>query len=480
MEQKLIAAYLALQLNPNNDQQTAAFEALCWKHLLERTSSYWVQQVQSGALPLVREIRTDSSTRKKIYAYDHTLDRLTFEFVQDYARAIWPSTEEKRSYLMSSADKNFKLKAVGPHIRAPPRTQAKLERDLGRPCTEQMIVVESLLGRKVRSFLTELVTTREAPSVDGYSAKEAIQTILESFETNASTVAPRHPEITSARFPCRYPGCNNIYALSEALATHVNLAHAILRPSLPDTTTDLQTLPASNASIVHDDTPTAVQRPMSVWGLPQWSHTRRGFAGPTSFGATSSHQPAPVVGPNPNSTSMHSPIILSDDDDDDDEGNASSLLSMPPDHRADAQTGSIVPVSSGIAALRRAGPISNSNPYNAEGVSVISLDDDEDSEDDVSGLLCPHAGCQLRFPNWASFENHAQLPHDKGARASSGDELSTANAAIDHDGLRDATNALGGRDGSKVQDTQLQQGLLLEGSLSGGTIRWRNMAGERM
>lgn len=177
---------------------------------------------------------------------------------------------------------------------------------------------------------------------------------------------------------------------------------------------------------------------------------------------------------------MYSPIILSDDDDDDDEGNASSLLSMPPDHRADAQTGSIVPVSSGIAALRRAGPISNSNPYNAEGVSVISLDDDEDSEDDVSGLLCPHAGCQLRFPNWASFENHAQLPHDKGARASSGDELSTANAAIDHDGLRDATNALGGRDGSKVQDTQLQQGLLLEGSLSGGTIRWRNMAGERM
>ena len=478
MEQKLIAAYLALQLNPNNGQQTAAFEALCWKHLLERTSSYWVQQVQSGALPLVREIRTDSSTRKKIYAYDHTLDRLTFEFVQDYARAIWPSTEEKRSHLMSSADKNFKLKAVGPHIRAPPRTQAKLERDLGRPCTEQMIVVESFLGRKVRSFLTELVTTREAPSVDGYSAKEAIQTILESFETNASTVAPRHPEITSARFPCQYPGCNNIYALSEALATHVNLAHAILRPSLPDTTTDLQTLPASNASVVHDNTPTPVQRPMSVWGLPQWSHTRRGFADPTPFGATSSHQAAPVVDRNPNSTSMHSPIILSDDDDD--EGNASSLLSKPPDHRTDTQTGSIVPVSSSIAALRRAGPIGNSNPYNAEGVSVISLDDDDSSEDDISGLLCPHAGCQLRFPNWASFENHAQLPHDKGARASSGDELSTANAAIDHDGLRDATNALGGRDGSKVQDTQLQQGLLLEGSLSGGTIRWRNMAGERM
>ena len=109
------------------------------------------------------------------------------------------------------------------------------------------------------------------------------------------------------------------------------------------------------------------------------------------------------------------------------------------------------------------------------------VDDDEDSEDDVNGLLCPHAGCQLRFPNWASFENHAQLPHDKGARASSGDELSTANAATDHDDLRDATNASEEeRDGSKVQGSQLQQGLLLEGSLSGGTIRWRNMAGKRI
>ena len=475
MEQKLIAAYLALQLNPNNGQQTAAFEALCWKHVLQRTSSYWVQQVQSGALPLVREIRTDSSTRKKVYAYDHTLDRLTFEFVQDYAGAIWPSTEEKRSHLMSSADTNFKLKAMGQHIRAYPRTQAKLERELGRPCTEQMIVVESFLGRRVRKFLTELMTTREAPSVDGYSSKEAIQTVLESVEATISTIAPR----PSARFPCQYPGCSDIYACSEALATHVSLAHAVLRPSLPDITSDLQTLPASNASIVHDDTRTpVVQRPMSAWGLSQWSHTQMESTGPSSFSVTSSHQAAPIIDRYPNSTSMHSPIILSDDEDD--EGNAGSLLSMPPDRRTDTQTGSKVPVSSSIAALHRAGPIDDSNPYNAEAVSVISLDDDEDSEDDVNGLLCPHAGCQLRFPNWASFENHAQLPHDKGARASSGGGLFTANAATDHDGLHNATNAVRGRDGSKVQSTQLQQGLLLEGSLSGGTIRWRNMAGKRI
>ena len=479
MEPKLIAAYLALQLNPNNGPLTAAFEALCWKHMLQRTSSYWVQQVQIGALPLVKEIRTDSSTRKKIYAYDHTLDRLTFEFVQNYAGAIWPSTEEKRSHLTPKGDRQHTLKAISAYLRASTRTQAKLERDLGRPCTEQMIVAESFLGRKVREFLRELVTTREAPSVDHYSAKEAVQTVLESFEATASTVAPGHPEITSARFPCQYPGCKNIYVWSEALAKHVSLAHAILRPSLPDTTIDWQTLPASNASIVQDDARPPVQGPMSARGLSQWSDTQMGFASPISFSVTSSQQAAQVIDPNFNNTSMHSPIIISDDEDG--EGNASGLWSMPTDRGTDTQTGFEVPVPSSIAGLHEAGPIDNSGPYNAEVVSVISLGDEEDSEDDVSGLLCPHAGCQLRFPDWASFENHAQLPHDKGPRASNGGEMTTANAATDHGGLHEATKASEvERNGDNFQSTQLQRGLLLEGSLSGGTIRWRNMAGERI
>ena len=137
-----------------------------------------------------------------------------------------------------------------------------------------------------------------------------------------------------------------------------------------------------------------------------------GSTSPISFSITSPHQAAPVVDPNSIITSMHSPIILSDDEDG--EGNTSVLLSMSPDRRVDARTGSEVPVLSSIGALHEAGPIEDSNPYNAEVVSVISLGDEEDSEDDVSGLLCPHAGCQLRFPDWASFENHAQLPHDKG------------------------------------------------------------------
>jgi hypothetical protein len=303
---------------------------------------------------------------------------------------------------------------------------------------------------------------------------------LESFEATASTVAPGHPEITSARFPCQYPGCKNKYVWSEALAKHVSLAHMIPRPSLTDTTANLQTLPSSNASIIQNDTRTPVRtRPMSAWGLSQWSDTQMGFASPISFSVTSSHSAAQVTDPNLNKTTMHSPIILSDDEDG--EGNASDLSSMLPNHWTNTQTGSQVPVPSSIAALHEAGPIDNSNPYNAEAVSVISLDDEEDSEDDVSGLLCPHAGCQLRFPDWASFENHAQLPHDKGPRASSGDELSTANAATDHDGLHEATKASEvERNGNKIQSTQLQRGLLLEGSLSGGTIRWRNMAGERI
>lgn len=60
-------------------------------------------------------------------------------------------------------------------------------------------------GRKVREFLKKLVRTRAAPPVDGYSAEPALQTVLGKDEAPAP-VTTKHPKITSARFPCQYPG----------------------------------------------------------------------------------------------------------------------------------------------------------------------------------------------------------------------------------------------------------------------------------
>ena len=129
---------------------------------------------------------------------------------------------------------------------------------------------------------------------------------------------------------------------------------------------------------------------------------------------------------------------MSSVDEKDSEGNVSGSSSMFPDHWTDTQMESKVPAPSSIATPHEAGPIDSSNPDNEVVVSVISLDDGEDSEDDASGLLCPHDGCQLRFPDWASFEAHAQLPHNKSLRASNGGEIPTTNAATDHDNSHEA------------------------------------------
>jgi transposase len=77
---------------------------------------------------------------------------------------------------------------------------------------------------------------------------------------------------------------------------------------------------------------------------------------------------------------------------------------------------------------------------------VVSLgsssDDEEDNEGGISGLLCPHAGCQLRFLDWASFDEHAQLPHNDGPRTSNDGEISKTNAITDFNDLQETRNSL--------------------------------------
>lgn len=190
------------------------------------------------------------------------------------------------------------------------------------------------------------------------------------------------------------PGCSRIYAWSEALATHVGLAHLIIHRSRLDNSKGLQTLPASNASISQDDTRAPVQRRVSKSdrGLSQWNDTQVGSTGPVYSSVRSSHQAAPVGDADPRNTSTHSPIILSDGEDG--EGNVGGLLPMLPDHWTGTQTGSEVPVPSSIATPHEADPMDDSNRYSADVLSLMSSDDDEDdSEGDVSGLPCPHSSC---------------------------------------------------------------------------------------
>lgn len=387
MNSGLNAAYSGLQINPNNDQQTAAFETLCWTHIFHHTSSHWVEQAQIRAFPLVREINTSANTRKKkkTVAYDHTLNRLTFEFVQLYANVIWPTAEVNRAHLTAPAGSQAELKATSVYVRANHEAQARLQRDLGRPCTEQIIVAESTLGRRVREFLKELIRARVVPKLGEYSAEQLLYMVLGWDEVPASLVVPRHPKITSERFPCPVSGCSRIYAWSEALTAHYNLAHA---PRVSDTTAGSPA--ASPMSSLPGDTGSSLAPPTPSRVPSQRGATQTGFTLPDRWTVT--------------------------------------------------QTVSMVPIPSSIAAPDETITRVDSKHYSA---NVISLggsddDDDEDSDDGGSGLLCSHAGCQLRFPDWVSFELHAQLPHNDSLGVADSNEMSTTNAMRDSDDLHEA------------------------------------------
>lgn len=204
-------------------------------------------------------------------------------------------------------------------------------------------------------------------------------------EVPTSLVIPRHPKITSERFPCQNPGCNRIYAWSDALTAHSRLAHTRVDPSRAHTTVGSPaTSPLSSLS---DD-------------------------------EGSSHPPPPTSSWDPSQRDVPQ--------------TGSMLL----DRWTVTQTVSMVPVPSSITAPDETGTIVDSNHYSADVISLSgSDDDDEDSDDGVSGLLCSHAGCQLRFPDWASFEVHAQLPHND---VSNSNEVSTTNAVRDFDDLHEA------------------------------------------
>jgi hypothetical protein len=481
MTSGLTAAYLALHLDPNNDKQTAAFETLCWTHIFHHTSPHWVEQAQIHAFPLVREIETASDPKKKTHAYDHTLNRLTFEFVQNYARVIWPSAEANRSHLTVQAGTQSKLKGTPAYMRAHTTTQAKVARELGRPCAEQLIVAESTIGRRVREFFKELIVARTVPSLGEYGAEQLLYMVLGWVEMPASLVIPRHPRITAERFRCPGVGCGRIYAWSEALAAHFRLAHVGVDSSESDTTVDSPTISPSLSP--PDDKGGSNPAPTSALVPSQWSDTQTGFTLPNSWADTQTGSTLPdaridiqmeSVLPDAR-TDTQTESVLPDTRTD------TQMESVLPDQSTDIQTGTMLPVPSNIAAPHEAGPFDNSNHYCADVMSLGSSDDEEDSEDDqsdISGLPCPYPGCQLRFADWASFDEHAQLPHNDSV--SNGGEMFTANAVTDADDLHEAMDTSEvGRDGNEVLSTRVQQELFLGGPVSGNGFGWRNMAGER-
>jgi hypothetical protein len=214
---QLNRAYRELQLDPNNTQQMDAFEALSWKHLLQHAPYNWLQHMSDGTLAL-SWIATigEGRFKHKTYLYDDTLELLTYEFVRQYAKTIWPELDAKRAHLGFRV--NLTLKAVRVQTRATARTIQCIERDRGVQSTEEMFVIESKIGRRVHEYLMELLLTKPVPLHNNDSVQSLLDTVLLGA-VPAAGLTLVHAETMPAYSPCRQQGCRLVFSSSEALLT---------------------------------------------------------------------------------------------------------------------------------------------------------------------------------------------------------------------------------------------------------------------
>jgi hypothetical protein len=377
---QLNRAYRELQLDPNNNQQMDAFEALNWKHLLQHALYDWLQHMSDGTIAL-SWIATIGEGRFKheTFLYDDTLELLTYEFVRQYAKTIWPELEAKRAHLGFRV--NLTLKAVRVQTRATARTIQCIERDRGVQSTEEMFVIESKIGRRVREYLMELMLTKPVPLHNNNSVQSLLDIVLLGA-VPAAGLASVHAETMPAYSPCRQRGCRLVFSSSEALAHHHRSAHPVTTRAAPviDLTQDVA------RPYVHPLHP-------SGWISDHSSRplTNTTTSVPTEI--TRVRYPCPQEGC----------------------GNVYAWSEALITHQDRAH-----PVVPQVTAST--GPYLRENP----SAPYSTGSDETAGEQDFTGLLCSHAGCQLRFPDWMSFEAHAQQPHSDNMFGSKRSKTSTA------------------------------------------------------
>jgi hypothetical protein len=444
----LTRAYRELQLDPHNTQQRDAFEALSWKHLLQYAPHHWLQHTSDGTLVLSWAATTGKGRfKQKHRLYDETLELVTFEFMRNYARTIWPELDAKRAHLGFRV--NLKLKAVRVQTRATARTIQCLERDHGVQSTEQMFVVESKIGRRVREFLMELLQSKPVPLDNNDSIQQLLHVVLLGA-VPAAGLASIHPETMPAYSPCRHQGCRLVFSSSEALAYHQHLAHRVASP-----------VAAHEAPVV--DLTQDVEKPY-VHPL----HPSGWITAPDSFGS----RPTPATTVPAEITGERFPYTHEGC------GNVYAWSDALITHQArDHPEIPQVSASTGPSFQE-----STSVPYPTDP-------DETEGEQYITGLLCSHAGCQLRFPNWASFEAHAQQPHSDDEFVSNHSDTYTADTGkvTPSNNAREADSLLQAVDTSLLQDsgietssTKLQEAPVEVAPGTGDTSCWRNISVERV
>jgi hypothetical protein len=183
----LIAAYANLQLDPDDRPRLAAFTEFCWQHILEYVSSRWIAEVRGGKIRLQQRTRV-SPSGQSCSVFNDSVDDMVFSFVASYAALIWPLDEESREHLTSAK----RLGSYVGEILATPesltitRKKENEMRECNAPITVETSTVESVIGCRVRSYLTQLlVSDYPVPLSQSFAAADLLQEFLDMSQATS-------------------------------------------------------------------------------------------------------------------------------------------------------------------------------------------------------------------------------------------------------------------------------------------------------
>lgn len=176
----LLTTYARLQLDSDDHSRVAAFESLCWHHILNRGFGDWADACWNGSIkPQLWTGKTSSTQGFK--SFDSTLNDLVFEFVHAYGAAVWPVDDAKRSHLVGVDARNqgIELRASHQHLSIGQGARQRFKVTQGLDLTARDALVESKIGQRVRAYLMNLLLYKQPiPHTQSADAGKLLQIIV--------------------------------------------------------------------------------------------------------------------------------------------------------------------------------------------------------------------------------------------------------------------------------------------------------------
>jgi hypothetical protein len=183
----LKTAYKNLQLEPNDHSRMAAFSAFCWRHILEHETPRWIAEVRDGTVRLQHRIWAPGS-EQSCSIFHEAINRMVYGFILAYAELLWPANNGSREHLASTDRPGWHVKAIyatPTNLTITRKKEAEMS-ECNVTTNSKTSTVESMIGCRVRAYLTQLLLSAEAvPDYQPMSVLRVFQTFLHMGSTPA-------------------------------------------------------------------------------------------------------------------------------------------------------------------------------------------------------------------------------------------------------------------------------------------------------